>query len=172
MCLPPFRALSPRHPGTILRIQMTVYYYLCHFLLFQLHHNPLTKYVYVPNHSTTMPTFLANICHIHIYVDLNHLVGVMTFTFSPLHCFYATMMEGGAADRRRRPILVYIYVWVFGPSAFFSLPAAGRSSCCRFRGTHGARPDPFRKFGPWPRSVARAVGVQSGKSARGGIPST
>ena len=43
----------------------------------------------------------------HIYnVDLNLLVGVMTFTFSPLHCFHATIIEGGAADRRRRPILV------------------------------------------------------------------
>ena len=40
-------------------------------------------------------------------VDLNLLVGVMTFTFSPLHCFYATIAEGGAADRRRRPILVF-----------------------------------------------------------------
>ena len=40
-------------------------------------------------------------------VDLNLLVGVMTFTFSPLHCFYATIVEGGAADRRRRPILVH-----------------------------------------------------------------
>ena len=30
----------------------------------------------------------------------------MTFTFSPLHCFYATIIEGGAADRRRRPIFV------------------------------------------------------------------
>ena len=41
------------------------------------------------------------------YVDLNLLVGVVSFTFSPLHCFYATIIEGGAADRRRRPILVY-----------------------------------------------------------------
>ena len=45
-------------------------------------------------------------------VDLNLLVGVMTFTFSPLHCFYATIVEGGAADRRRRPILVRIYIYV------------------------------------------------------------
>ena len=60
----------------------------------------------------------------------------------------------------------------FGPLAFFSLAAAGLSSCSRFRGTQGARPDPARKFGPWPRSVARALGVQSRKSARGGIPST
>ena len=43
-------------------------------------------------------------------VDLNLLVGVMTFTFSPLHCFYATIVEGGAADRRRRPILVKINI--------------------------------------------------------------
>ena len=52
--------------------------------------------------------FKTNVCHIHtyIYVDLNLLVGVITFTFSPLHCFYATIIEGGAADRRRRPILV------------------------------------------------------------------
>ena len=51
--------------------------------------------------------FLTNICQcIFVYVDLNLLVGVVTFTFSPLHCFYATIVEGGAADRRRRPILV------------------------------------------------------------------
>ena len=60
----------------------------------------------------------------------------------------------------------------FGTPAFFSLPAACLSSCSRLRGTQGARPDPARKFGPWPRSVARALGVQSGKSTRGGIPST
>ena len=47
-------------------------------------------------------------------VDLNLLVGVMTFTFSPLHCFYATIVEGGAADRRRRPILLYIYILNIG----------------------------------------------------------
>ena len=35
-----------------------------------------------------------------------------------------------------------------------------------------ARPDAIRKFGPRPRSVARALGVQSGTSARGDIPST
>ena len=60
----------------------------------------------------------------------------------------------------------------FGPSAFFSLPAAGLFSCSRLRGKQGARPNPARKFGPWPRSAARALGVQSGKSPRGGIPST
>ena len=60
----------------------------------------------------------------------------------------------------------------FFTSAFFSLPAAGLSLCSRLRGTQGARPDPVRKFGPRPRSVARALGVQSGKSAPGGIPST
>ena len=31
---------------------------------------------------------------------------------------------------------------------------------------------PRRKFGPWPRSVARALGVQSGKSPSGVIPKT
>ena len=60
----------------------------------------------------------------------------------------------------------------FSPSAFFSLPAAGLSSSSRLRGTQGAHPDPLRKFGPWPRSVACALGFQSGKFARGGIPST
>ena len=49
----------------------------------------------------------------------------------------------------------------FGPSSFFSLPAAGLFSYSRLRGTQGARPDPARKFGPWPRSVAHALGVQS-----------
>ena len=63
-------------------------------------------------------------------VDLNLLVGVMTFTFSPLHCFYATIVEGGAADRRRRPILVYVDVYVvywvwrmFGYSRWAESPA-------------------------------------------------
>ena len=55
-----------------------------------------------------MPQFLDEYFS-HTHVDLNLLVGVMTFTFSPLHCFYANIVEGGAADRRRRPILVYIY---------------------------------------------------------------
>ena len=52
-----------------------------------------------------MPQFLDEYLS-HTYVDLNLLVGVMTFTFSPLHCFYVTIVEGGAADRRRCPILV------------------------------------------------------------------
>ena len=47
-------------------------------------------------------------------------------------------------------------------SAFFSLLAAGLSSCSRLRGTQGARPDPIRKFEPRPRSVAHALGVESG----------
>ena len=55
------------------------------------------------------------------------------------------------------------------PSAFFSLPAAGLSSCSRLRSTQRARPDPLRKFGPWPGSVAQAIRVQNGKSARGGF---
>ena len=107
-CLPPFRALSPSNPGTVFRIQMTVYYHLCQFLQFQLHHNPLPKYVCASNHSTTMPQFLDEYLSIYnVYVDLNLLVGVMTFTFPPLDCFYATIVEGGAPDRRRRPFLVY-----------------------------------------------------------------
>ena len=60
----------------------------------------------------------------------------------------------------------------FHPSAFFYLLSAGLSSCSWLRGTQGAHPDPIRKFGPRPRSVARAVGVESGTSAGGGIPST
>ena len=55
---------------------------------------------------------------------------------------------------------------------FFSLPAAGLFSCSWLRGTQGAHPDPARMFGPWPRSAAHALGVPSGKSPRGGIPST
>ena len=54
---------------------------------------------------------------------------------------------------------------------FFSLPTAGLSSCSRLRGGQGARPDPMRKFGPRPRSVARILGVERVTSARGGIPS-
>ena len=67
----------------------------------------------------------------------------------------------------------YISITVFFClSACFSLPAAGRSSCSRLCGTQDAGPDPARKFGPSPRSVARALGVQSSKSARGEISST
>ena len=60
----------------------------------------------------------------------------------------------------------------FAPSLFVSLPAPGLSSCSRLHRMQGARPDPARNFEPWPRFVARALGVQSGKSTRGGIPST
>ena len=60
----------------------------------------------------------------------------------------------------------------FITSAFFSFPAAGLFSGSRLRGAQGARPDPTLNFGPWPRSVARALGVQSDKSPRGGISST
>ena len=47
---------------------------------------------------------------------------------------------------------------IFGPSAFCALPAVGLSPCSRLRGTQGARPDPARKFGSWPRSVASRLG--------------
>ena len=63
----------------------------------------------------------------------------------------------------------YIYTYI---NVFFSPPVMRLSSCSRLPSTLVARPDPLRKFGPWPRSAARAQGVQSGKSARGGIPST
>ena len=73
---------------------------------------------------------------------------------------------------RRGTLYIYSEVCFFGPSACFSLPAAGLSSCSRFCGTQGARLDPLRKVGPWPRSVTRALGIQSGASARGGTSST
>ena len=60
----------------------------------------------------------------------------------------------------------------FGPSAYFSLPAAILLSCSPLPGTQGARPDLARKFGPWPRSVVSTLWVKSGMSPRGGIPST
>ena len=71
-------------------------------------------------------------------------------------------------------ILYQVYKCVFfSPfGIFFSSGRGSFSSCSRLHGTQGARPDPIRKFGPRPRSVARALGVQSGTSARGGIPST
>ena len=47
----------------------------------------------------------------------------------------------------------------FGPSAFFSLPPAGLSSCSWLRGTQGARPDPAHKFG-----LAEVRGTCSGGS--------
>ena len=67
---------------------------------------------------------------------------------------------------------IYIYKCVFLDLQQFPLPAAGLSSCSRLRGTQGAHPDPARNVGPWPRFVARALGVQSRRAARGGIPST
>ena len=65
---------------------------------------------------------------------------------------------------------IYIYKYI-GPSAFVPLAAEGLSSSW-LRGTQGARPHPARKFGPWPRSAARAVGVQNRMAPRGGIPCT
>ena len=70
-------------------------------------------------------------------------------------------------------IYLYIYKRVLSTLRhFIYLPAARLSSCSRFRGAQGARPDLIRKFGPRPRSVARVVGGESVTSARGGIPST
>ena len=48
----------------------------------------------------------------------------------------------------------------FWTSAFFALPPAGLFSCSRSRGTQEARVNTGCKCGPWPRSVARALGVQ------------
>ena len=48
-----------------------------------------------------------------------------------------------------------------GASAFFALPPAGLLSCSRLRGTQEARVNTGCKRGPWSRSVARALGVQS-----------
>ena len=63
-------------------------------------------------------------------------------------------------------------MYFFGPSALFTLPAAGLTSFSRLHGKQGARPDSARKVAPWPRSVARALAVQSGKSAMEGIASS
>ena len=57
----------------------------------------------------------------------------------------------------------YIYIYsmtFFGTSAFFVLLPAGLS-CSRFRGTLEARVNTGCKCMPWPRSVARALRVQS-----------
>ena len=67
---------------------------------------------------------------------------------------------------------IYIYKCVFSRFGIFSSSGHGSFLVLSARGTQGARPDPIRKFGPRPRSAARALGVESGKSARGGIPST
>ena len=104
----------------------------------------------------------------HTHVDLNLLVGVMTFTFSPLHCFYTTIVEGGAADRRRRPILVYIYIYIYMcvcvPTCVWhenshSLPLV---LCCEIRSCHPRTCDaalatntlPIRSAPSFPRSMS------------------
>ena len=135
---------------------MTVYYYLCQFLQFQLHHNPLPKYVCAPHHSTTMPQFLDEYLshtHIYIYVDLNLLVGVMTFTFSPLHCFYATIMKGGAADRRRRPILVRVYLYVGVEHVYY------RSTAAHYIGEYLCRRDTVILVSSWLLLVIPSTGI-------------
>ena len=66
-------------------------------------------------------------------------------------------------------LCINVIFWHFG---IFSLPAAGLLSIFRLRSMRRAHPDPSRKFGPWLRSAARALGGQSGKTPRGGIPST
>ena len=99
------------------------------------------------------------------------IVDLSSFAFCSI--FFLVSERSGRRKPPAERSALYTYINVlFSPSAFFSLPAAGLSSCSRLRGTQGARPGPARKFGPWPRSVARALGVQSRKSAWGGIPST
>ena len=52
------------------------------------------------------------------------------------------------------------YKCVFLHFGIFSIPAVGLFSCSLLGGTQGARPDPARKFGPWPRSAACALGFK------------
>ena len=82
---------------------------------------------------------------IHTYVILYHITIICTLEYE---CSFLALR----------------HFFLFGPRVFFS--------CSRLRGTQETRMDLARKFGRWPRSVARALGVQSGKSPRGGIPST
>ena len=58
-------------------------------------------------------------------------------------------------------LLVYVPNGRFLHNGIFSLPSTGLSSCSRLRGTQEARVNTGYKYGPWPRSVARALGVQS-----------
>ena len=71
---------------------------------------------------------------------------------------------------------IHVFFWHFGIFfsilAFFSLPAAGLSRALGSVARRELARTPRRKFGPCPRSVARALGVQSSKSPRGVIPST
>ena len=73
---------------------------------------------------------------------------------SPPGFHFNTHTEGEPCIHKK-----YISVF-FSPIDILSPPAAGLSSCSRLRGTQGAGLDPIRKFGPRPRSVARAVGLE------------
>ena len=64
-------------------------------------------------------------------------------------------------------LCINVFFWRF---RFFSVPAAGLLSGSGLRGTQGARRN--SKCGPWPTSVARALGVQIRTSPRGVIPGT
>ena len=89
------------------------------------------------------------------------------FFFTPTHrCAAASIIPSICA------YITYVLMCFLARRHFFNVPSAGRFSFSRIRGTQGARPDPARKFRPRPRSMAHALGVQSGKSPRGGTPST
>ena len=64
----------------------------------------------------------------------------------------------------RRYIITMYQMDVSCTSAFFWSSARGSFSCSRLRGTQEARVNTGCNCGPWPRSVARALGVQSGEN--------
>ena len=84
-------------------------------------------------------------------------------------CPFPTCITPGTSGRTHpegEPCITMCNLF-FWPIAIFS--SFGRGSflvLSRLRGTQGARLDSARKFGPWPKSVARALGVQCGKSPR------
>ena len=71
---------------------------------------------------------------------------------------------------RRQTLYYYVQLCFFGPSAFFSLPAAGRSRA--LGAVAGREPALTPRASLVPDRRPRALRIQNHKSPRGGFPST
>ena len=139
------------------------------FWMYQLETRFARKIMFKVNNSSQQELLLSCCFFYHVSSNIN-IISCDYCCASFVSLFINLCHSRDITSHTYRRGTLYIYINV--PSASFPLPTEGLSSCSRLRGTQGARPDPARKFGPSPRSVARALGVQSGKSAREGIPST
>ena len=108
-----------------------------------------------------------------VFLPFPYALGRILFIYVLLSRFVTSLSRGPHELSFTCLLFIHLHINVFfSPFGIYFSSGRGLSSCSRLRGTQRARPDPIRKFGPRPRSVARALGAERGTPARGGIPST